>query len=155
MDNEFLQTIVALLPFVILLLGFLVFKMNALRLSLYVWLLEIFAVVVFFHMPVQKTLTASVWGNITIWNGFLVLWTGQIFGQCFRSTGALNMLLNTLDQVLPSKTGKAVTLCSVVGGYLGAFMGLPLTLLLYQDWSDRVLTVFVRLLAIWFIFPGV
>ena len=52
MDNEFLQTIVALLPFVILLLGFLVFKMNALRLSLYVWLLEIFAVVVFFHMPV-------------------------------------------------------------------------------------------------------
>lgn len=38
MDNEFLQTIVALLPFVILLLGFLVFKMNALRLSLYVWL---------------------------------------------------------------------------------------------------------------------
>ena len=34
-------------------------------------------------------------------------------------------------------------------------MGLPLTLLLYQDWSDRVLTVFVRLLAIWFIFPGV
>ena len=61
MDNEFLQTIVALLPFVILLLGFLVFKMNALRLSLYVWLLEIFAVVVFFHMPVQKTLTASVW----------------------------------------------------------------------------------------------
>ena len=146
MDNEFLQTIVALLPFVILLLGFLVFKMNALRLSLYVWLLEIFAVVVFFHMPVQKTLTASVWGNITIWNGFLVLWTGQIFGQCFRSTGALNMLLNTLDQVLPSKTGKAVTLCS---------MGLPLTLLLYQDWSDRVLTVFVRLLAIWFIFPGV
>lgn len=63
MDNEFLQTIVALLPFVILLLGFLVFKMNALRLSLYVWLLEIFAVVVFFHMPVQKTLTASVWGE--------------------------------------------------------------------------------------------
>lgn len=77
MDNEFLQTIVALLPFVILLLGFLVFKMNALRLSLYVWLLEIFAVVVFFHMPVQKTLTASVWGNITIWNGFLVLWTDR------------------------------------------------------------------------------
>lgn len=105
---------------------------------------EIFAVVVFFHMPVQKTLTASVWGNITIWNGFLVLWTGQIFGQCFRSTGALNMLLNTLDQVLPSKTGKAVTLCSVVGGYLEPSMGLPLTLLLYQDWSDRVLTVFVR-----------
>ena len=31
MDNEFLQTIVALLPFVILLLGFLVFKMNALE----------------------------------------------------------------------------------------------------------------------------
>ncbi|MFR8306931.1 hypothetical protein [Phascolarctobacterium faecium] len=54
MDNEFLQTIVALLPFVILLLGFLVFKMNALRLSLYVWLLEIFAVVVFFSYASTK-----------------------------------------------------------------------------------------------------
>lgn len=163
MDNEFLQTIVALLPFVILLLGFLVFKMNALRLSLYVWLLEIFAVVVFFHMPVQKTLTASVWGNITIWNGFLVLWTGQIFGQCFRSTGALNMLLNTLDQVLPSKTGKAVTLCSVVGGYLGAFNGFatyPVTIpglvrqgidgfraavgyLVYFSWSIAFVSLFI------------
>ena len=146
MDNEFLQTIVALLPFVILLLGFLVFKMNALRLSLYVWLLEIFAVVVFFHMPVQKTLTASVWGNITI-----------------RSTGALNMLLNTLDQVLPSKTGKAVTLCSVVGGYLGAFNGFatyPVTIpglarqgidgfraavgyLVYFSWSIAFVSLFI------------
>lgn len=137
--------------------------MNALRLSLYVWLLEIFAVVVFFNMPVQKTLTASVWGNITIWNGFLVLWTGQIFGQCFRSTGALNMLLNTLDQVLPSKTGKAVTLCSVVGGYLGAFNGFatyPVTIpglvrqgidgfraavgyLVYFSWSIAFVSLFI------------
>lgn len=172
MDNEFLQTIVALLPFVILLLGFLVFKMNALRLSLYVWLLEIFAVVVFFHMPVQKTLTASVWGNITIWNGFLVLWTGQIFGQCFRSTGALNMLLNTLDQVLPSKTGKAVTLCSVVGGYLGAFNGFatyPVTIpglvrqgidgfraavgyLVYFSWSIAFVSLFIAAATLSFLF---
>lgn len=163
MDKEFLQTIVALLPFIVLLLGFLVFKMNALCLSLYVWFLEIFAVIVFFHMPVEKTLTASIWGNITIWNGFLVLWTGQIFGQCFRSTGALNMLLNTLEQVLPSKTGKAVTLCSVVGGYLGAFNGFatyPVTIpglvrqgidgfraavgyLVYFSWSIAFVSLFI------------
>ena len=74
MDNEFLQTIVALLPFVILLLGFLVFKMNALRLSLYVWLLEIFAVVVFFHMPVQKNVDRVCMGeyNYLEWISCLV-----------------------------------------------------------------------------------
>ena len=82
MDNEFLQTIVALLPFVILLLGFLVFKMNALRLSLYVWLLEIFAVVVFFHMPVQKTLTASV--NVSPFFPYTS-------SNCLRSTGLIRM----------------------------------------------------------------
>lgn len=63
MDNEFLQTIVALLPFVILLLGFLVFKMNALRLSLYVWLLEIFAVVVFFSYASTKNVDRVCMGE--------------------------------------------------------------------------------------------
>ena len=53
------------------------------------------------------------------------------------------MLLNTLDQVLPSKTGKAVTLCSVVGGYLGAFNGFcHLPCYYTRTGLDRVLTVF-------------
>ena len=163
MDQQSVQTVSALLPFVVLLIGFLVFKMNALKLSLYVWIFEIILVVFVFDMPIIKTLEASIWGNITIWNGFLVLWTGQIFGQCFRTTGALKVLLNTLERILPNKSGKAVAVCSVVGGYLGAFNGFatyPVTIpglvrqgvdgfkaavgyLVYFSWSVSFVSLFI------------
>lgn len=84
--------------------------------------LEIFAVVVFFICQ-YKNVDRVCMGEYNHLEWISCFVDGTDFGQCFRSTGALNMLLNTLDQVLPSKTGKAVTLCSVVGGYLGAFNG--------------------------------
>jgi lactate permease len=163
LDTTVLHIIVALLPFAVLLVGFIVFRMDALILSLIVWILEIVIVLVFYQMPILNTITASVWGNITIWNGFLVLWTGQIFGQCFRSTGALSVLLNTLNKVLPTKAGKAMTLVSVVGGYLGAFNGFatyPVTIpglvklgsdglkaavgyLVYFSWSIAFVSLFI------------
>lgn len=163
MDNMALKIILALLPFALLLAGFLLFKMDALKLSLYVWILELVIVILFYKMPVLDTIKASIWGNITIWNGFLVLWTGQIFGQCFRSTGALNVLLNTLNRVLPTQAGKSVTLCSVVGGYLGVFNGFatyPVTIpglvklgisgfraavgyLVYFSWSIAFVSLFI------------
>lgn len=157
------QIALALLPFAVLLAGFLALGMGALKLSLYVWILEFFIVLFFYDMPASKALAASAWGNITIWNGFLVLWTGQIFGQCFRTTGALAVLLGTLDRILPTKAGKAVTLCSVVGGYLGAFNGFatyPVTIpglvkqgvdgfraavgyLVYFSWSVAFVSLFI------------
>ena len=163
MDSVVLKVILALLPFCVLLVGFLAFKMDALKLSLYVWILELIIVIAFYKMNIFDSFKASIWGNITIWNGFLVLWTGQIFGQCFRSTGALKTLLNTLNRILPTRTGKSVTLCSVVGGYLGAFNGFatyPVTIpglvnlgisgfkaavgyLVYFSWSIAFVSLFI------------
>ena len=163
MDSVYLKILLALLPFLVLLIGFLVFRMDALRLSLYVWLLEMLVVIVFYKVHLFDSIKASIWGNITIWNGFLVLWTGQIFGQSFRSTGALKTLLNTLNRILPTQTGKAVTLCSVVGGYVGAFNGFatyPVTIpglvnlgisgfraavgyLVYFSWSIAFVSLFI------------
>lgn len=163
MDNAALKIVLALLPFALLLIGFLVFKMDALKLSLYIWILELIIVIAFYRMPILDSLKASIWGNITIWNGFFVLWSGQIFGQCFRSTGALNVLLDTLNRVLPTKEGKSITLCSVVGGYLGAFNGFatyPVTIpglvnlgisgfnaavgyLVYFSWSIAFVSLFI------------
>jgi len=40
MDSVVLKVILALLPFCVLLVGFLAFKMDALKLSLYVWILD-------------------------------------------------------------------------------------------------------------------
>ena len=163
MESVALKTILALVPFAVLLVGFLLFRMDALKLSLYVWVLELVIVIAFYKMNILDSFKASIWGNITIWNGFLVLWTGQIFGQCFRSTGALKTLLNTLNRLLPTQTGKAVTLCSVVGGYIGAFNGFatyPVTIpglvnlgisgfraavgyLVYFSWSIAFVSLFI------------
>lgn len=94
---------------------------------------------------------------------FLSCGRDRFLDNVLEVTGALNMLLNTLDQVLPSKTGKAVTLCSVVGGYLGAFNGFatyPVTIpglvrqgidgfraavgyLVYFSWSIAFVSLFI------------
>lgn len=158
-----LQIAMVLLPFAVLLIGFLVFKMSALKLSIYTWILEIIIVFILYRMSPAKIIQASIWGNISIWSGFLVLYTGQIFGQSFRSTGLLQTLLITLGKLLPTKAGKAITLSTVVGGYVGAFNGFatyPITIpglvelgisgtraavgyLVYFSWSIAFVSLFI------------
>jgi len=158
-----LQITMVLLPFAVLLIGFLVFNMNALKLSVYTWLLEIIICLALYRMSPAKIIQASIWGNISIWSGFLVLYTGQIFGQSFRGTGLLQTLLTTLGKLLPTKAGKAITLSTVVGGYIGAFNGFatyPVTIpglvelgisgtraavgyLVYFSWSIAFVSLFI------------
>lgn len=123
MGGSAIQIIMALLPFAVMLIGFTAFKADALKLSAIVWVLELVICGVLYHVDPIKLMTSSIWGNITLWTGFLVMWTGQVFGSCFRSTGLLNILLDTLGKILPTKEGKSFTLCTVVAGYLGAFNG--------------------------------
>lgn len=106
----------AFLPFLALIVGFLVFRMDALRLSIWAWILELIIAGTAFGMGLWKLLEASVWGIIAIWTGFLVLWTGQFFGQAYRQTGLLRTLLDRLDSILPTREGRALTLSAVVGG---------------------------------------
>ncbi|MGE5674488.1 MAG: L-lactate permease [Mycobacterium leprae] len=117
------QVLLALLPFITLIVGFTLFRADALRLSLIVWVVEMFLSFFGFGLSFAKLWEASVWGNIVMWTGFLVLYSGQVFGQSFRSTGLLRILLDTLGRVLPTTEGKAMTLSSVVGGIIGAFNG--------------------------------
>lgn len=123
MDDTMLYVIMALLPFAVLFIGFIAFKADALKLSLIVWVLELATCAFVYHMDVIRLIESSLWGNLTLWTGFLVLWTGQVFGSCYRSTGLLNILLNTLGKIMPTKEGKSLTLVTVVAGYLGAFNG--------------------------------
>ena len=69
----------ALLPFAVLFSAFLIFKMDALNASLSAWAVEFVLVLAFYRMPLLRILEASVWGNLTMWTAFLVLYTGQIF----------------------------------------------------------------------------
>jgi len=61
-------------------------------------------------------------------DGFLVLYTGQIFGQAYRSTGLLEILLESIRSMLPSRDveGRSVALVTLVAGFIGAFNGFAL-----------------------------
>jgi lactate permease len=114
-----------LLPFAVLFSAFLIFKMDAFRASLSAWIVEFVLVLVFYRMPFLKSLEASVWGNLSMWTGFLVLYTGQLFGQAYRSTGLLEILLESIRSMLPSRDveGRSIALVTLVAGFIGAFNG--------------------------------
>jgi L-lactate permease len=116
---------VALLPIVMLFVGFLALKLSAFRASLYAWILELVVVLTYYHQPPLRVVEASLWGIVTIWSGFLVLYTGQVFGQTYRSTGLLAILLESVESILPPRDtqAKSLALVVVIGGFIGAFNG--------------------------------
>jgi lactate permease len=120
-----IELIIALLPIAALFVGFLVFRLTAFKTSLYAWILELVVVLVYYHQPPLKVIEGSLWGVVTIWSGFLVLYTGQVFGQAYRSTGLLAVLLESVGSIVPAhdKEAKALALVVVIGGFIGAFNG--------------------------------
>jgi lactate permease len=120
-----IEVIIALLPIAALFVGFLVFRLSAFMASFYAWVLELIVVLAYYQQPPLRVVEASLWGIITIWSGFLVLYTGQIFGQAYRSTGLLAVLLNSVGSLVPAhdKQARALALVVVIGGFIGAFNG--------------------------------
>jgi lactate permease len=120
-----LDILFTLLPFAILFVAFLVFRLDAFRASLCAWILEFVVALAYYHMSLLKSIEASLWGNLTMWSAFLVLYTGQIFGQAYRNTGLLQILLESIQSLLPSwdQEGQAIALVTIVGGFIGAFNG--------------------------------
>lgn len=120
-----IEVIIALLPIAALFVGFLLFRLSAFMASFYAWILELLVVLAYYQQAPLKVAEASLWGIITIWSGFLVLYTGQIFGQAYRSTGLLAVLLNSVGSLVPAhdKEAQALALVVVIGGFIGAFNG--------------------------------
>ncbi len=123
--NPTLAVILTLLPFAALFSAFLIFKFDAVRASLLAWIVELVVVLGFYHMTPLRSLESSLWGNLTMWSAFLVLYTGQIFGQAYRATGLLQVLLDSVRSILPSsdQQGRAIALVTIAGGFIGAFNG--------------------------------
>lgn len=119
------DVLVAMLPVVTLFVGFLVFRLSAFVTSLCAYIVELLVVLIYYGHDPLKVIEGSLWGIITIWSGFLVLYTGQIFGQAYRSTGLLAVLLESVGSILPpeDKEAKALSLVVVIGGFIGAFNG--------------------------------
>jgi lactate permease len=120
-----IDVIIALLPIAALFVGFLVFRLSAFMASFYAWVLELVVMLAYYQQPPLKVVEASLWGIITIWSGFLVLYTGQIFGQAYCSTGLLAVLLHSVGSLVPAhdKQAQALALVVVIGGFIGAFNG--------------------------------
>jgi L-lactate permease len=163
--SEFIEICIVLLPFVVLIGGFLIFRLDALAASFYALAIELVVALFYYHMPLLKSVEASLWGNLTMWTGFLVLYTGQIFGQSYRATGQLQILLDSVESIFSSrdKEGRAIALVTVVGGFIGAFNGFatyPVTIpglvelgfdgfhavtayLVYFSWSVPFVSMFI------------
>jgi lactate permease len=120
-----IEIILALLPFAVLVAGFLVFRLDSLQTSLAAWIAEFAIIFGYYHMGLLKSVESALWGGLTMWTGFLVVYTGMIFGQAYRTTGLLRVLLDSVESIFPArdKEGRAIALVAVVGGFIGAFNG--------------------------------
>lgn len=118
-----IEVLVALLPFVTLVAGFLLFRLNALMTSILTFAVQFVVVVTYYHLPVIKSVEAGLWGNLTMWSVFILLWSGQIFGQTFRATGLTPALLDSFSAVVPTKDRqvRALTMITLLSAFVGTF----------------------------------
>ena len=96
-------------------LGVSYFQIGCVQASLSAWIVELVIALAYYHMTPLRSLEASLWGNLSMWTGFLVLYTGQLFGQAYRNTGLLEILLESVQSMLPSwdQEGRAVALVTL------------------------------------------
>ncbi|MBQ3386579.1 MAG: hypothetical protein IJG53_04570, partial [Eggerthellaceae bacterium] len=121
--NTVLQSIITILPFAVLIVGMLVFKVDSLKITFVVFLLEVVICLVVYGMPLAGMFKAILWGIICLWTAFLVFWGGQLFGVAFRTTGLLKLMIGVIGHLVPSKEGRSFALVSIITSAVGAFNG--------------------------------
>jgi lactate permease len=117
------ETVFALLPFGMLVAGFLVFRLSALMTALWTCIVEFVVVLGYYHTSPVRSIEAGLWGNLTMWSVFLLLWSGQIFGHAFRATGLISILLDSFGSIWPAKDkqGRGLTMVALLTGFVGTF----------------------------------
>jgi lactate permease len=118
-----IKVLLALLPFATLIAGFLLFRLSALMTAILTCVVEFVVVVAYFHMSPIRSIEAGLWGNLTMWSVFILLWSGQIFGQTFRATGLIPVLLDSFGSISPAtdRQGRALTMITLLSGFVGTF----------------------------------
>jgi lactate permease len=117
------KIIIALLPFAMLVAGFLVFRLSALMTAMWTCLVEFAVVLAYYHASPIHSIKAGLWGNLTMWSAFLLLWSGQVFGHTYRETGLISVLLKSVESIFPSKDpkGQGLTMIALLSGFIGTF----------------------------------
>ena len=120
MDTDTIVKIVlALLPFVSLFGGFLLFHWGSLKTVVITCLLEFIIAVAYYHGSPVQTAEAALWGSVAVWPTLLITFTAQIFGYCYRKTGLMRVMLDSISELLPrDEVGHA---CALLGPVAGVF----------------------------------
>ena len=84
---------------------------------------EFIIVITYYHLSPIRSIEAGLWGNLTMWSVFILLWSGQIFGQTFRATGLIPVLLDSFGSISPAndRQGRALTMITLLSGFVGTF----------------------------------
>jgi len=117
-----------LLPFAVLFSAFLIFKMDAFRASLSAWIVEFVLVLVFYRMPLVKSLEASVWA---IFRCGLVFWCSirdKFSGRPIAALDCSKSCSNRFGRCCPDRDveGRSVALVTLVAVSLARSTGLRL-----------------------------
>ena len=118
-----MKVFLALLPFATLVAGFLLFRLSALMTAILTCVVEFIIVLVYYDVSAIHSIEAGLWGNLTMWSVFILLWSGQIFGQAFRSTGLIPVLLDSFGSLSPEsdRQGRALTMVTLLSSFVGTF----------------------------------
>jgi lactate permease len=97
--------------------------LSALMTAILTCVVEFIVVVTYFHLSPVRSIEAGLWGNLTMWSVFILLWSGQIFGQTFRATGLIPVLLDSFGSISPAtdRQGRALTMITLLSGFVGTF----------------------------------
>ena len=68
---------------------------------------------------------AALWGSVAVWPTLFVTFTAQIFGFCYRQTGLMRIMLDSIGSLFPKHEveGRAFALLSPISGVFANFEG--------------------------------
>lgn len=115
MDTEaIIRVVLALLPFVSLFGSFLIFHWGSLKTVFVTCIIEFVIAVAYYKASLTQSAEATIWGSVAVWPTLLITFAAQIFGYCYRKTGLMRVMLDSIAALLPK---------SEVGGHAFALLG--------------------------------
>lgn len=123
--DSIVQLVLALIPFVTLFGGFLIFHWGSLKTVFVTCIIEFIIVVIYFKTSPTHGVEAALWGSVAVWPTLFVTFTAQIFGYCYLQTGLMRVMLDSVAALFPKheNEGCAFALLSPIAGVFANFEG--------------------------------
>ena len=122
-SNTSVKVALALVPFITLFGGLLVFHWGSLKTVVVTCVVEFVIAVLFYKASPLHSVEAALWGNVAVWPTLLITFVAQIFGYCYKRTGLMRVMLDSISGLLPAgeRDGRAFALLAPVSGVFSNF----------------------------------